>query len=236
MKCGRGFGEMGEKGKGTKKCKLVFKKLSWGCKVQHREYSQSIITVITMHIVRWVLDLLSWSRCKLLRCLITMLYTKTNIILNVSCNWTIIVFLMHNYFYQRSDWQGPSQYCLGTTFFAVLSQDPKAFKILVSLKFMYLLSNCLLPNLQAGNSFSILFHMVFLPQTVASHSPCNCLVLLMQLFVIPLKCKALEAGIYFPFYVPRSFQPVSQKYVRTFYIWEGTSTKEGIVFSRVGPL
>ena len=37
---GRGIKGLGEKGKGSKKCKLVVPKQSWGCKAQHREYRQ----------------------------------------------------------------------------------------------------------------------------------------------------------------------------------------------------
>ena len=32
--------EMGEKSEGIKKYNLIVTELSWGCKVQHREYSQ----------------------------------------------------------------------------------------------------------------------------------------------------------------------------------------------------
>ena len=36
----QGVGRIGEKGEGIKKYKLVVTEQSWGCKVQHREYSQ----------------------------------------------------------------------------------------------------------------------------------------------------------------------------------------------------
>ena len=35
-----GFRGFGEKGEGIEKCRLVVTKQSWGCKVQHRGYSQ----------------------------------------------------------------------------------------------------------------------------------------------------------------------------------------------------
>ena len=37
---GEGVGVLGEKSKGIEMCKLVVTKQSWGCKVQHKKYTQ----------------------------------------------------------------------------------------------------------------------------------------------------------------------------------------------------
>ena len=70
---GEGFGELGEKGEGIKKYKLIVTKQSWVCKVQLGNIVNDI--VITVRGARWALEISRGPLCKVYDCLTIMLNT-----------------------------------------------------------------------------------------------------------------------------------------------------------------